>query len=76
MSSGRPSNSGIDTNSCPGQAQLAGAVHPRMAGQHLLDQGRAGARQAEDEHRHARVVAGPGQAVEQLRREAGDEPID
>ena len=47
-----------------------------MAGQHLLDQRGARARQAEDEDRLARVVAGPGEAGEQLGREALDQPVD
>ena len=33
----------------PGQLQLAGAADPRVAGEDLLDQGRARARQAEHE---------------------------
>ena len=51
MSSSMPEHGGNRIEHLPGQAQLAGAMDLRMAGQHLLDQRGAGARQAEDEHR-------------------------
>ena len=38
---------------------LAGAVDLRVGGQDLLDQRRAGARHAHDEHRRGIVIAGP-----------------
>ena len=59
-----------------GQPELAGAVDAGMAGQHLLDQRGSGTWHAEDEHRLSRVVAGAGEAVEQVRSEAFDQPID
>ncbi len=56
-------------------AQLAGAENLRMAGQDLLDQGGARARQAEDEHRPFAVQPPAIHALEQLRRERGHDPI-
>ena len=51
-------------------------MNPRVTGQNLLDQRRPGTRHAEDKHRLSRIVAGAGEAVEQLRREALNQPID
>ena len=71
-----PDRRGDGVEGLAGEPQLAGPVDPRMAGQHLLDQRGARARQAEDEDRLTRLVAGPGEAGEQLGREALDQPVD
>ncbi len=59
----------------PGEPELAGAVDPRMAGDDLLDQRRPRPRQAEDEDRPARRVAGAGHPVEEGGVEVADQAV-
>ena len=73
---GAAHQSGNRLERAPGQAQFAGPVHLRVAGQHLLDQGRPRSRQAEDEHRPARLRAGAVQPREQVAIEAAQQTVD
>ena len=77
---GSPQRGGDGLERLPGQAQLAGAVEPRVAGQHLLDQRRSRSRQAEDEHRPTRVVTRIAatrakNAASNVLQQAVDEPL-
>ena len=59
-----------------GQPQFARPVDLRVAGEHLLDQGRARPGQTEDEHRPARVQPHAGGALKEGRIELSQEVID
>ena len=60
----------------PHQAQLAGAVDPRVAGEHLFGERRARTRQAEDEHRPPRRRTRPGEPLEKVAIELPHEHVD
>ena len=61
-----PTTSGNGLERSPHQTQLAGAVNRRVAGQHLLDQRCARARQSEDEHRPCGIRPAVAHASEEL----------
>ena len=58
------------------QAQLAGPEDLRVAGQDLLDQRGARARQADDEHGPLAVEAEAANALEEVGRKGGQQAID
>ena len=60
----------------PGQPQLARTMDLRMAGQNLLDQRRAGARQPKDENRTVRQGAGARKPREKVSIKRPEQPVD